>query len=78
MRFCRLDMKATMLLAVLAGALVGGAALFVLGAFVGGNLTPDFSFAGLRGYEATGIVGLLVGMVTGAGLGAQLARKHAP
>jgi hypothetical protein len=69
-------MKAPKLVAALAGALVGGVALFVIGAFFGGNLATDFTFAGLRGYEATGIVGLLLGVVGGGVLGAQLVRKR--
>jgi hypothetical protein len=69
-------MKAPKLVAALAGALVGGVALFVIGAFFGGNLATDFTLAGLRGYEATGIVGLFLGVVGGGALGAQLVRKR--
>jgi uncharacterized membrane protein YeaQ/YmgE (transglycosylase-associated protein family) len=45
---------------------VGGAVLGVLlggiaGANIGGNWFTSFSFAGQRGYEATGLIGAVVG-----------------
>ncbi len=72
----RADMRAWVLLGVVAGALLGGVVLLVLGAFLGGNIAPEFELAGLRGYEATGIVGLLAGMVVGGALGGRLASKR--
>jgi len=42
-----------------AGA-VGG---FLIGATYGGQYAPQFEFAGLTGYEATGLIGELVGLV---------------
>ena len=47
----------------LVGAVLGA----FVGANVGGNFTPDWEFAGTRGYEATGLVGAWIG---GAGLAA--------
>ena len=35
---------------------------FVVGANYGGNHATDFEFAGVRGYEATGALGALLGM----------------
>jgi hypothetical protein len=56
---------------VLAG-LIGGIAVGVLGliagAIYGGNYATQFEFNGLRGYEATGQIGLILGCVTGAAL----------
>lgn len=69
-------MRVKLVLAATAGALAGGVALFVVGAFLGGNVTPHFEFAGLRGYEATGVLGLMVGLVAGGALGLKLARKR--
>jgi hypothetical protein len=42
----------------------------------GGNFATDFESGGLRGYEATGRLGLLLGAALGAVLGAALARAR--
>jgi hypothetical protein len=56
---------------VLAG-LVGGIAVAVLGLIVGatygGNYATNFEFNGLRGYEATGLIGAILGFVSGGAL----------
>lgn len=41
----------------------------LLGSFIGGNYLVDFEFAGVRGYEAVGNIGLLLGAVLGLGFG---------
>ena len=53
-------------LAALAGLLgIGGG--FLAGATYGGNCAPDVFFAGVRGYEAMGLVGAVAGGVTCVG-----------
>lgn len=54
------------------GAVVG---LFV-GAFVGGNFAPSFQLLHLRGYEATGVLGLVLGMLVGGGLAARWRQRR--
>jgi len=50
-------------------ATVGGFILGVLGwlvgALIGGNFAEEFTFCGVRGYEATGQVGFLLGAAAG-------------
>jgi hypothetical protein len=46
---------------------VGAALGLLVGALIGGNCAVDFQLAGLRGYEATGDVGAVVGFALGAG-----------
>lgn len=48
------------------GAVAGTVAGWVLAATIGGNLMTSFTFAGGRGYEATGPIGAIVGAVAGA------------
>lgn len=64
-----------MLVCLLAG-LIGGVVLavvgLVVGATYGGNYATDFQFNGLRGYEATGLLGEILGFVAGAPLCALL------
>jgi hypothetical protein len=56
---------------VLAG-LIGGIAVAVIGLIVGAtygsNYATGFQFNGLRGYEATGQIGAILGFVTGGAL----------
>jgi len=63
---------------VLAG-LIGGIALAILGLIVGGtyggNYAPDFEFNSLRGYEATGLIGAILGFVSGGALCSYLAGR---
>lgn len=57
---------------VAAAAIVGAIAFAVLGliagAMFGGNFCNTCEFNGLRGYEATGQLGFLIGAFVGAGL----------
>jgi hypothetical protein len=63
---------------VLAG-LIGGIALAILGWIVGatygGNYATNFEFNGLRGYEATGQIGAILGFVCGGALCSYLAGR---
>jgi hypothetical protein len=45
--------------------LAAGIAGLLVGALFGGNFATEFTFIGLRGYEATGQVGLLLGAALG-------------
>ncbi len=54
------------LVAGVLGGIVGGVIGLIIGAFIGGNFAEDFEFAGLRGYEATGIIGFPIGVVFGS------------
>ncbi|MFN2110916.1 MAG: hypothetical protein ACK2UI_14775 [Anaerolineae bacterium] len=38
---------------------------WLVGALIEGNLAQEFAFGGVRGYEAAGLVGYLVGTATG-------------
>ncbi|HEU5077532.1 MAG TPA: hypothetical protein VFU02_25240 [Polyangiaceae bacterium] len=60
---------------VIGGMLLGAIAGLFVGALVGGNLATNFEFLDLRGYEATGIVGLLLGMLLGGALTARWGRQ---
>ena len=62
---------------IVVGAMLGALWGLVIGAFVGGNLATSFELFHLRGYEATGIVGLVLGMVLGSMGGARLRRRRA-
>lgn len=42
---------------------VSGGFGMVVGALIGGNYFPHFVFNGVRGYEATGQVGLILGIL---------------
>ena len=71
---------------IVIGALLIGLACSVVGllvgATVGGNMAGDFRFAGNRGYEATGVLGVLIGFAIGVIGGAIalacLPRKNKP
>ena len=43
---------------------------------IGGNYMTNFTFMGERGYEATGILGIMFGLPIGGILGAYLARRQ--
>jgi hypothetical protein len=60
-------------LAGVLGGLVVGALGLIGGATYGGNHATGFEFNGLRGYEATGQIGAILGFVTGGALGSYLA-----
>ncbi len=53
--------------------LIGFWAGLLIGAYIGGNYMVDFEFAGVRGYEAVGNIGMIVGaffgLIFGTGVG---------
>ena len=53
------------LLAVIASGMIYGIAGLISGANFGGNYAVDFTFNGVRGYEAMGQIGLIVGTIGG-------------
>ncbi len=59
---------------IVAMAVFGGALLLLVGAIIGGNFATRFELFGLRGYEATGLIGLFVGVAAGAALAARRSR----
>lgn len=50
--------------AILIGLVCAVVGLLV-GSTIGGNMANDFRFAGNRGYEATGVLGALIGLAIG-------------
>ena len=38
---------------------------WIIGAYIGGNFAVDFIFFGLRGYEASGVIGSTIGALLG-------------
>jgi hypothetical protein len=58
------------------GALLGAFIGLVLGAFIGGNFATDSELLGLRGYEGTGRLGLLLGLALGGVGGVMVARRR--
>jgi hypothetical protein len=48
---------------------------WILGALFGGSYATQFQFAGQRGYEATGIIGTVIGFIVLCTLGAYLANR---
>jgi hypothetical protein len=61
------------LILILFGSLVAGLGSavigLVVGASIGGNYAVDFEFAGNRGYEATGLLGAIIGFPVGVVVG---------
>ena len=49
---------------IVSGLFFGAVGLF-LGAYIGGNFAQDFTFLGVRGYEATGQLGFILGAIMG-------------
>lgn len=60
----------------LGGALIGAVVGLVVGANIGGNWFTSFSIAGQQGYEATALIGTLVGAVTLGATGLWLGLRH--
>ncbi|HZN16623.1 MAG TPA: hypothetical protein VFB84_00235 [Micromonosporaceae bacterium] len=60
----------------LGGALIGAVVGLVVGANIGGNWFTSFSIAGQQGYEATSLVGALVGAVALGVTGLWLGLRH--
>jgi hypothetical protein len=50
---------------ILVIGIVSGLMGWVIGALIGGNYAEQVVFNGVRGYEATGQVGFILGMLTG-------------
>jgi len=57
--------KVLRIIAVIGITLVSGIIGLVIGALIGGNYAQDFVFDGVRGYEATGQLGFILGAVAG-------------
>lgn len=53
---------------------MGAVAGLLVGALIGGNFATSFEFLKLRGYEATGVLGLLLGMLLGGALASRSRR----
>ena len=51
--------------AVFASGLFFGAVGLFLGAYIGGNFAQDFTLFGVRGYEAAGQLGFILGCIMG-------------
>lgn len=62
-------MRAGIVKCVVLGA-VGAVVGLLLGAFLGGNWATGFQLFHLRGYEAMGVVGLILGGALGVLIGA--------
>ncbi len=52
-------------IAVIASGLFFGALGLFLGAYIGGNFAQDFTLFGVRGYEAAGQLGFILGCIIG-------------
>ncbi len=65
------------LLTGLIGAIVLAVVGMIIGACYGGNYATDFEFNDLRGYEATGHIGGIFGLIIGGAFGAWLGRLFA-
>jgi membrane protease YdiL (CAAX protease family) len=67
------------ILAIVASALVLGILGLLVGALIGGNFAEEFTFNRVRGYEATGQIGFLLGAAIGVVLSWRvLAKKRKP
>jgi len=53
------------LIIIISSGLVLGMLCMLIGAYIGGNFATNFQFIGVRGYEATGQVGFIVGAALG-------------
>ena len=56
------------ILTVILAGIVPGILCWILGAYIGGNYALNFRFMGVRGYEAMGLLGLILGIMGGSGL----------
>jgi len=52
-------------IAVITSGLFFGALGLFLGAYIGGNFVQDFTLFGVRGYEAAGQLGFILGCIMG-------------
>jgi len=53
-----------LLFCLILGFVIGVIGL-IIGTLIGGNFATDFTFNGVRGYEATGQLGFIIGALTG-------------
>jgi hypothetical protein len=53
------------MMTLIGSMLLGGFVGMLLGALIGGNHFENFMFNGLRGYEATGQLGAIIGALLG-------------
>lgn len=53
------------LLSMIVAGIVCGIVSWVIGAYIGGNYAVDFTFNGVRGYEAMGQLGFFIGLIGG-------------
>ena len=71
-----------MVKSILKGAIVIASGLgfgflgLLIGAYIGGNFAETFTFNGIRGYEATGQLGFLAGIVVSLALSIFLLSKR--
>jgi len=63
------------LLAGFSGGIVVALIGLIVGATYGGNYATDFEFNGVRGYEATGQIGAVIGFIAGCPLCAYLVAR---
>ncbi len=54
------------LLAIIVAGLLCGIVGLTIGAYIGGNYAVDFTFNGVRGYEAVGQLGFIFGAIGGS------------
>jgi hypothetical protein len=60
------------ILAVAGGVVICGILGFMVGTYVGGNYAQNFTFLDVRGYEAAGLLGLIIGAIAGGALNLRL------
>jgi hypothetical protein len=65
-------------LTIILAAAVSGIGGLMVGAFIGGNLAEQFVFNGVRGYEATGQVGFILGALIGLGFSSWFLLRRKP
>ena len=65
-------------LLILSVGLILGMVGMLIGALIGGNYATEFQFNGVRGYEATGQLGFVIGAAIGVLVSwFRLCKKHA-
>jgi len=53
-------------LAVIVIGLIAGVIGWIVGALIGGNYAEQFVFNNVQGYEATGLIGFILGILLGS------------
>ncbi len=64
------------ILGALVVAVLFNIVFYIIAATIGGNYMTDFTFMGRRGYEATGMLGVIFGLLLGGMLGAYVVRRR--